>query len=112
MLKRDTFVSAIQAIQKQEELTDQMNQVYKQLTDGLGFLEMGGLTQSALIKVLDDGMEDEHGFVSWWLYEAPKDCKIVSWEENGKLVTVNLEDVNDLYDYLVSCAEERKAASK
>ena len=56
-------------------------------------------------------MEDEHGYIMWWLYEAPDDDKSVSWEENGNLVTVELEDVNDFFDFLVRCAEERKEAT-
>ena len=34
MLKRETFVGAIRAIQKQEEMTEQINRIYKQMTDG------------------------------------------------------------------------------
>ena len=112
MLKRETFINAIRALRKQEELTEQMNQIYRQMTDGLGHLELGGFTQAALIQTLSDGMEDEHGYVSWWLYEAPDDDKSVSWEDNGSTVTVDLEDVNDFFDYLVRCAEERKEMSK
>lgn len=112
MLKRETFVNAIRALRKQEELTEQMNQIYRQMTDGIGHFEMDGLAQNALLQTLKDGMDDEHGYVMWWLYEAPDDNKNVWWEENGQLVTIDLEDVNDLYDYLVHCAEERKAATK
>ena len=112
MLKRETFINAIRALRKQEELTEQMNQIYRQMTDGLGHLELGGFTQAALIQTLSDGMEDEHGYVSWWLYEAPDDDKSVSWEDNGSTVTVDLEDVNDFFGFLVRGAEERNEAPK
>ena len=112
MLKRETFVNAIRALRKQEELTEQMNHIYRQMTDGIGHFDMDGLAQNALLQTLKDGMEDEHGYVMWWLYEAPDDDKSVSWEENGSLITVDLEDVNDFFDFLVRCAEERKEAAK
>ena len=108
MLKRDTFVNAIRAIQKQEELADRLNEVYREMTDGCGSLMLGSLTGNALIATLEDGMDDQYGYVSWWLYEAPEGDKTVSWEDEGKEVSVELSDVNALYDYLVQCAEERK----
>lgn len=108
MLKRETFLRAIQAIQQQEKLTERLNEVYREMTDGLGFLVMDGFTVRALIKTLEDGMEDKAEYVSWWLYEAPENSKTVSWEEDGKTISVELSDVNVLYDFLVQCAEERK----
>lgn len=110
MLKKETFISAIQAIQKQEKLTDQINRLYGEMTEGMGALILGGLTTPVLVSVLEDGMEDPYGYVSWWLYDAPREDKTVSWEEDEKIVTVNLADENALYDYLVRCAEERQSA--
>lgn len=110
MLKKETFISAIQAIQKQEELTDQINSLYGEMTEGIGALILGGLTTPMLVSVLEDGMEDPYGYVSWWLYDAPREDKTVSWEEDGKTVTVNLADENALYDYLAHCAEDRRSA--
>lgn len=112
MLKRETFVNAIQALQKQAQLTEQINHIYQQMTEGEGNLEMGGLTQIALIQTLEDGMEDVHGYISWWLYDAPEDSKVVSWKEDGETVTVDLADINDLYDYLVRSAEERRQINR
>lgn len=111
MLKRETFVDAIHAIQKQEELTDRLNEVYRELTDGCGSLVLGSITGNALIRTLEDGMDDQYGYIAWWLYEAPDGDKTVIWEENGKEISVELSDVNDLYDYLVQNAEERRGAA-
>lgn len=108
MLNREVFFDAIHAIKKQEELTDRLNEVYRELTDGCGSLMLSSLTGNALIRTLEEGMDDQYGYVSWWLYEAPDGDKTVSWEENGKEVSVELSDVNALYDYLMQCAEERR----
>lgn len=86
MLKRETFINAIQSIQKQAQLTEQINHIYLQMTEGEGILEMGGLIQNALIQTLEDGMEDVYGNISWWLYDAPEDSKVVSWKEDGETV--------------------------
>ena len=104
MLTKETFVRAIQVIQEQEELTDQMNEIYSRMTYGLGSLVLDGKVHGALVEVLSEAMNDHTHCVSWWLYGAPEDEKTVSWEENGETVTIDLTDVNDLYDYLVQCA--------
>ena len=60
MLKRETFVNAICALRKQEKLTEQMNHIYRQMTNGIGHFEMDGLAQNALLQTLEDAMEDEY----------------------------------------------------
>lgn len=112
MLTKETFVQAIQAIQEQEKLTDQMNEIYRRMTEGLGSLVLDGMVQNVLVKTLSEAMEDPFDYVSWCLYDAPKEKKTVSWEEDGKTITVDLADANDLYDYLVQCAVERKENMK
>jgi len=108
VLKRETFLHAIQAIQQQEKLTERLNEIYREMTDGIGFLVMDSFTTWALVKTLEDGMEDQAEYVSWWLYESSENRKTVSWEEEGKIISVDLSDMNALYDFLVQCAEERK----
>ena len=108
MLKRETFKQAMQAVCTQEMYSDQLNQIYRKATDGQGMLVLDGIVHDALVKMLEDAMEDEYQYIEWWLYEAPVDDKVVSWEENGGTTSVDLADVDALYDFLVQSAAERR----
>ena len=49
-------------------------------------------------------MNDQDDYISWWLYDGGD--RIVSWEENGQKVSVDLTDVNDLYCFLAEQSVE------
>ena len=108
MLKKETFVNAIQAILQQEKQVDRLNAIYREMTHELGFLAVSSLVQDALIKTLKDGTEDQNDWIEWWLYEAPKDDKNVFWVEDGKHIEADLSEPGALYDFLVQCADERR----
>ena len=52
-------------------------------------------------------MDDEYDYINWWLYEGTD--HIVSWEENGQKVSVDLTEVNALYDFLAENASKKDA---
>lgn len=110
MIKKETFVQAIRAIQLQEEETDQLNAIYRKMTGGMGYLSFNGVVHEALLQTLADAMDDQFQYIDWWLYEAPKDSKSVFWEEDGKVVSVDLAEPEALYDYLVEGVKARQAA--
>ena len=107
MIKKETFVQAIRAIQLQEEETDQLNVIYRKMTGGMGHLSFDGVVHEALLQTLADAMDDQFQYIEWWLYEAPKDSKSVFWEEDGKVVSVDLAEPETLYDYLVQGVKAR-----
>ena len=111
MIKKETFVQAIRAIQLQEEETDQLNAIYRKMTGGMGCLIFDGVVHEALLQTLVEEMDDQFQYIEWWLYEAPKDSKSVFWEEDGKVVSVDQAEPDALYDYLVQCAKERQDAT-
>lgn len=108
MLKRETFIQAMQAICTQEMYMDQLNEIYRKATDGQGMLVLDGAVHAALLKTLADAMDDQYQYIEWWLYAAPEDDKVVSWEDNGGTSSVDLADVDALYDFLVKSANERR----
>ncbi len=99
VLKRETFVSAIDKIRKHEELMDKANKVFREFGDFAPSLDFGSLHLEALLAVLKDAMNDEYDYISWWLYENVDHT--ISWTEDGKERSRDLNDVNALYDYLV-----------
>ena len=107
MLTRETFVDAISKIKKHEELMERLDSVCREFGAFRPSLDFGNLHLQALLEVLKEAMNDEYDSISWWLYEGTD--HIVSWEENGKKVSVDLTAVNDLYDFLAKNADANEA---
>ena len=107
MLKREIFVDAISKIKKHEELMDRLDTVCREFGSFRPSLDFGNLHLQALLEVLKDAMDDEYDYISWWLYEGTD--HIVSWEENGRTVSVDLTEVNALYDFLLKNASKKDA---
>ena len=70
----------------------------------LGNEEKANAFAKDLLEVLKEAMNDEYDYISWWLYEGTD--HIVSWEENGKKVSVDLTEINALYGFLVENASK------
>ena len=95
MLTKETFIQAITAIRKHEELMDRLDAICREFGDFRPCLDFGNLHLQALLAVLKEAMNDQDDYISWWLYDGGD--RIVSWEENGQTVSVDLTDVNALY---------------
>lgn len=102
MLSRATFISAIKKIQSQEAAVEEFNMALSKLSDGFTTFDIDNQYLKALRDVLAEAMHDTGDWIGWWLFEASD--YMVSWDEDGKEVSVNLEDVNDLYDFLINNA--------
>lgn len=98
MLKRETFVSALENIKQHEALMDRLNDICSQFGDFAPNLDFNSLHLDALRAVLKDAMGDEYDYIGWWLYETAD--YTVWWEEDGREVECDLTDPNSLYDYL------------
>lgn len=98
MLKRETFVLAINKIQQHADLMEKLHETLKDFGSFPPNLDFGSLHLEGLRAVLKDAMNDEHDYIGWWLYETSD--YTVSWEEGGHTVECDLEDVNALYDFL------------
>lgn len=105
MLTRETFVSAISKIKKHEELMERLDSVCREFGAFRPSLDFGNLHLQALLEVLKEAMLDEYDYISWWLYEGTD--HIVSWEENGQKVSIDLTDVNALYGFLSENAKSK-----
>lgn len=104
MLSRSTFISAIENIQAQEKKVEEFSAALAKMSDGVSVFDAGNQYLRGLLDVLKTAMNDRGDYIEWWLYEATD--YHVSWEEEGKDVCVDLEDINALYDYLVQEAGE------
>lgn len=102
MLSRSAFISAIKKIRVQEAAVEEFNMALRKLSDGITTFDIDNQYLEALRDVLSEAMHDTGDWIGWWLFEASD--YMVSWDEDGKEVSVNLEDVNDLYDFMVNNA--------
>lgn len=105
MLTRKTFVDAISKIQKHEELMERLDSVCREFGSFRPSLDFGNLHLQALLEVLKEAMDDKYDYISWWLYDGSD--HVVSWTEDGQDVSVDLTDVNALYDFLAENAPKK-----
>ncbi len=104
MLSKETFLKAIGDIKKHEALMNELNTTLRKFGDFPPQPDCSHFYRDALMAVLKEAMQDQYDYIGWWLYEAAD--YIVTWEENGETVSVNLQEPEALYDYLVKSARE------
>lgn len=100
MLSRNSFVATIDAIQEHERIIHEAEKILEPLGVLFPSLDFGKKYHEVIMKLLSETMMDQGEWISWWLYEDVE--KIISWEEDGEDVSVDVTDVNALYDFLVS----------
>lgn len=108
MLPKELFLSTIEKIRQQEARIDEFDKALNKMCDGFPVFDRDNLYLLALRDLLKYTMDDQYDNIGWWLYEAPDAGYIVSWEEDGKEVSVDLTEASALYDYLVKSAKERE----
>ena len=112
MITYDTFKSCIEAIQRHEELDEKLTNL---LVDKgtMGWISTGDELISAMYSLLKDGLSDKDDCIQWWVYDAPEERKYI-WdkvvEDNNTGVTLryNLNNLKDLYNYIVGNRQEVK----
>ena len=104
MLSKETFLKAIGKIKRHEALMDELTATLRKFGDFPLQPDFSQFFREALMDVLKEAMQDEYDYIGWWLYEAAD--YIVTWEENGETMSVNLQEPEALYNYLVESARK------
>ena len=112
MLPKELFLSTIEKIRQQEARIDEFDKALNKMCDGFPVFDKDNLYLIALRDLLKYTMQDQYDNIDWWLYEAPDAGYTVSWEEDGKEVSVDLTEASALYDYLVETAAQRDSLRK
>lgn len=107
MLTKEVFMKALEAIRKQEELTDKLNEAYCEMNPGFYGICTNGLLLDRLIEVLENAMDDIGQTISQWIFEDVE--KEISWKEEGREISVDVTTPEALYDYL---ADESRVQKK
>lgn len=103
MISKNTFCKALQLIQEQEDIYDEVSKALDKVLDGSFLLGCDNRFLSALVMVLEETMGDKYEYISWWLWEAPEDSKTVE-EVNG--CKHDLKEPEALFDFLVKFRED------
>jgi len=105
MIKKQTFVSMIDAIQKQREMENRVSKSLEEVLDGNFVPTFSGILETQIIKILEEAMcdvkaDDGQGWIEWWIYEKDfgKRKKINANYTNGK--KIKLDTSADLYNFL------------
>ena len=112
MLPKELFLSTIEKICQQDARMDEFNKALSKVCDGYPVFDSDNLYLIALRDLLNYTMDDKYDNIGWWLYEAPDTDHTISWNEDGKEVSVDLTEPSALYDYLVEAAKLRRADKK
>lgn len=106
MLSKESFIRAIEGIQKHDRFVSEINDTCRKYSMEFYSANSGDIVVAALLDILAAEMDDKAGYIAWWLYDDVD--KTVSWEENGSEVSVDLMVVDALYDFLVEEHNKRK----
>lgn len=103
MLKKETFIKAIELLCKQEQVNESITSALDKVCEGNGFFYDGGRYYlKGLLLVLKETMGDDDNWIEWWLYENGRDA----WDENNTKIPLNT--VEELYDFLAKETEKKE----
>lgn len=108
MLPKKLFLSTLEKIRQQEARIDEFDNALRKMCDGVPAFDSENLYLIALRDLLKYTMDDKFDDIGWWLYEAPGADYTISWDEDGKEVSVDLTEASALYDYLVERSKQGK----
>ena len=98
LLSKETFCKALQMIREQREIDAQVSKALELVGEGYFLFGAKNLYHDCLLMVLKETMNDQYGYIEWWLYETD-DYRV--WTQDEKQMW-DLRDPADLYDYIVN----------
>lgn len=105
VLSKDEFCSYLDNVlerEKNAEILSKALQTYANDREFTGFTENSDFD----IEFLENLLEDENHWISWWFYEAKQNPKKYRAERNG--IKWVIESPSDLYDFLFQKNAEEK----
>lgn len=97
MISKKVFVDTLKAIKDAEKTRNDASRELKRLGLEIDWNKAPFL--APLLNLLRAAVPDSHDNIGWWLFEDVEHT--ISWEEDGKPISVNVDDPEDLYDYLM-----------
>lgn len=108
MISLDLFKSIISHIKQQEEKDEKLTKLLID-SDFTGWISTANDLIDDLVKLLEYEFGDKYEYISWWLYDISDGNKFVYEDfKEGKQVRYNLNDLEDLYYYIIGDLEAVK----
>lgn len=103
-MDKDTFIKYLKAIERYLSQVDNATEALSTFTDGGSIITLGDELLDNFIVLLGESVGDEDGdTISWWLFDAPKDEKIIFVGNQGEEPKkYNLLTEEDLYNFLTT----------
>ena len=100
MIRKDDFVRSINALLKQAERDEEVNEALDVICNNEHLFcvaETSTIVTTALLVLLRNLINDEDDYIGWWLYEdVEKEVK----DAFGNIIELNTPE--KLYDFLIS----------
>lgn len=108
MISLDLFKSIISHIKQQEEKDEKLTKLL--IDPGFtGWISIANDLIDDLVKLLEYELGDKYEYISWWLYDISDGNKFVYENfKDDKQVRYNLNDLKDLYNYIIGDLEAVK----
>lgn len=108
MISLDLFKSIISHIKQQEEKDEKLTKLLID-PDFTGWISTANNLIDDLVKLLEYELGDKYEYISWWLYDISDGNKFVYENfKDDKQVRYNLNDLEDLYYYIIGDLEAVK----
>lgn len=108
MISLDLFKSIVSHIKQQEEKDEKLTKLLVD-PDFTGWISTANDLIDDLVKLLEYELGDKYEYISWWLYDISDGNKFVYEDfKDDKQVRYNLNDLKDLYNYIIGDLEAVK----
>lgn len=108
MISLDLFKSIVSHIKQQEEKDEKLTKLLID-PDFTGWISTANDLIDDLVKLLEYELGDKYEYISWWLYDITDGNKFVYEDfKDDKQVRYNLNDLKDLYNYIIGDLEAVK----
>ena len=108
MISLDLFKSIVSHIKQQEEKDEKLTKLLID-PDFTGWVSTANNLIDDLVKLLEYELGDKYEYISWWLYDITDGEKFVYEDfKDDKQVRYNLNDLKDLYNYIIGDLEAVK----
>jgi len=100
MMKKQIFIKLMTELIKIKKDEDNLNNAFRKFEPDFNFISFGRY-QTLIVNTLKEAINDEHDWISYWLYElnnGKEAKKNTVTNENGK--NISIKTLNDLYNII------------
>ena len=99
MISKELFCKTIADIQAQDKKMHEFDVALNKNSHSSVVFDADNLYLSALIRLLEEELDDKAGTIQWWLYEQVRKCIWYDFKD-GRRMRYDMPTAESLYDYL------------